>query len=398
MDFRFTADENVFREEIQSFLKQELPKNWAGGDWISEDDDERRKDGELSLSRTIRSKLARKGWLTLAWPSEYGGMGASHMKQLVFNEEMAYQGAPGGGGSGVAMLGPTLMLYGSEDQKREHLPRIARAEVEWCQGYSEPESGSDLASLQTSAVEDGDDYVINGTKSGTSGARHADWIFFLARTDPNAPKHRGISFFVANMKSPGITVRPIRNMAGVSGFNETVFDNVRVPKRNLVGERNRGWYYGATLLDFERSGVQRPARAKRGRDDLVALAKSRSLSGRRLASDPIFRNRLGAMAAEIEACRLMCYRVAWMQSQGELPNKEASIVKVFSTEMMQHLYNLVMHASGIQGLLLPGSRLALQNGKIARNWLSSFSATIAAGTSEIQRNIIANRGLGLPRG
>ena len=200
------------------------------------------------------------------------------------------------------------------------------------------------------------------------------------------------------MKSPGITVRPIRNMAGVSGFNETVFDNVRVPKRNLVGERNRGWYYGATLLDFERSGVQRPARAKRVLDDLVALAKSRSLSGRRLAGDPIFRNRLGAMAAEIEACRLMCYRVAWMQSQGELPNKEASIVKVFSTEMMQHLYNLVIHASGLQGLLLPGSRLALQNGKIARNWLSSFSATIAAGTSEIQRNIIANRGLGLPRG
>ena len=397
MDLEFSGEELTFQAEVRALLKKELPRAWAGGDWYDEEA-ERSKPGVQSLGQKMRRRLAEKSWLTLAWPQEYGGMGASHMKQLIFNEEMAYQGAPGGGGAGVAMLGPTLMLYGSEEQKREHLPRIARAEVDWCQGYSEPGSGSDLASLQTRAVEDGDDYLVNGAKIWTSGAHRADWIFFLARTDPQAPKHRGISFLLANMKSPGITVHPIRNMAGIQGFNEVVLENVRVPRRNLVGEVNRGWYYGATLLDFERSGVQRPARARRVLKDLVALAKERRPNGSALAQDPIYRNRLGAVAAEIEACRHMCYNVAWMQSQGQVPNKEASIVKVFSTEMIQHLYGLAMQMLGLYGLLLPGSSWTPSRGSIARNWLSAFSATIAAGTSEIQRNIIATRGLGLPRG
>ena len=346
----------------------------------------------------MRKKLAGKGWLTLAWPKEYGGRGATHMMQLIFAEEMAYHRAPGRDIFGTRMLAPTLMIHGTEEQKLEHLPPIARGETQWCQGYSEPESGSDLASLQTRAIEDGDDFVINGTKIWTSQAHRADHIMVLARTDPDAPKHRGISFLLADMRTPGISVKPIVDMSKRHHFNMVTFDDVRVPKRNLVGEKNRGWYVGATLLDFERSGVEYSAESMRTLEELVEFCKENTRNGRPLADDPIVRHRLANLSNEIEISRLISYNTAWMQSQGLVPNREASMGKVFGTELQQHTAQVGMSILGLYGQLESNSRWAPLQGRIEASYMTAVSATIAAGTSEIQRNIIATRGLGLPRG
>ena len=391
MDFRFSPEEQDFRQQLRDFLEQELPPGWEGS--ANEDDDE---VWELGLK--IRKKLAERGWLTLAWPREYGGLEASHMMQVIFSEEMAYGRAPGRDIFGTRMLAPTLMIHGTEDQKLEYLPPVARGEVQWCQGYSEPESGSDLASLQTRAVEDGDDFVVNGTKIWTSAAHRADHMMVLTRTDPEAPKHRAISFLLADMHSPGIEVRPIVNMANQHHFNMVVFEDVRVPKKNLVGEQNRGWYVGATLLDFERSGVDYSAGSRRTLENLVDFCKENKRNGRPLAEDPLARQRLADLAIEIDVSRLISYNVAWMQSQGLVPNKEASMGKVFGTELQQRVARDGMAILGLYGQLEPDSKYAALGGRIEKAYITAISATLAAGTSEIQRNIIATRGLGLPRG
>ncbi|GBD11136.1 Putative acyl-CoA dehydrogenase FadE17 [bacterium HR23] len=294
------------------------------------------------------------------------------------------------------MLGPTLMIWGSEEQKREFLPPIARGEVNWCQGYSEPGSGSDLASLQTRAVADGDDFIINGSKIWTSRAHRADWMFLLARTNPDAPKHRGITFFLVDMRTPGISIRPIVNMAGVHHFNQVFFDNVRVPKRQVVGEVDRGWYVAVTLLDFERSGVEYPTQARRYTEELARYA--READGGKLAKDPRWRARLAEMYLEAQVGRMLAYRVAYLQSQKQVPNKEASISKVFGTELLQRVAQTGMEMLGLYGLLDKGAPKAPLAGIISRLWLCARCTAIGAGTSEIQRNIIALRGLGLPRG
>ena len=390
MEFKFTPEEEDFRTELRAFLIQELPDGWTGGM------DEEEADWEFTLE--MRKKLAAKGWLTMAWPEEYGGQGASHMMQLIFSEEMAYQRAPGRDQFGTKMLAPTLMIHGTEEQKREYLPPVARGEVQWCQGYSEPESGSDLASLQTRAVEDGDDFVINGTKVWTSSAHRADHIMVLTRTDPDAPKHRGISFLLADMNTPGIEVHPIINIANEHAFNMVTFDNVRVPKKNLVGELNRGWYVGATLLDFERSGVDYSASSRRVVEELVDYCKNTTRNGGTLAEDPLVRRSLAELAVEVETSRLISYNVAWMQSNDIVPNKEASMGKVVGTELQQHVYSVGMKLMGLYGQLEGDSKYAKLQGRIEKGYLINISATLASGTSEIQRNIIATRGLGLPRG
>ena len=391
MDYKLTPEEEAFREELRSFLKQELPEDWAGGVGVGDGND-------WDFTLKMRKKLADKGWLTMAWPEEYGGQGASQMMQLIFAEEMAYFGAPGRDAFGTSMLAPTLMIHGTEEQKREYLPPVARGEVQWCQGYSEPESGSDLASLQTRAVEDGDDFVINGTKVWTSSAHRADHIMLLTRTDPDAPKHRGISFILADMNTPGIEVKPIINIANEHGFNMVTFDNVRVPKKNLVGELNRGWYVGTTLLDFERSGVDYSASSRRVLEELIDYCKNTTRNGRTLAEDPLVRRRLAELAVEVETSRLISYNVAWMQSNGIVPNKEASMGKVVGTELQQHVFSAGMELMGLYGQLEGDSKYAKLQGRIEKGYLINISATLASGTSEIQRNIIATRGLGLPRG
>ena len=389
MNFKFSESEEAFREELKSWLNTELAAR-PGSD--------SNPDSEWAFNLEMRRKLAEKGWLTMAWPEEYGGQSASHMMQVIFAEEMSYNNAPGRDVFGTKMMAPTLMIHGTEDQKQQFLPPVSRGDVQWCQGYSEPESGSDLASLQTRAIEDGDDFVVNGTKVWTSGAHRADHIMVLTRTDPDAPKHRGISFLLCDMNTPGITVNPIINMAGDHSFNMVTFEDVRIPKKNLVGEQNRGWYVGATLLDFERSGVDYSAGAKRTLEELVEFAKTNSKNGVLLANDPVTRNRLSDLAIEVEVSKLISYNIAWMQGQGLVPNKEASMGKVLGTELQQHVSETGMHMLGMHGQLEPGSKHAPLEGKVEQMYLTDVSQTIQAGTSEIQRNIIATRGLGLPRG
>ena len=388
MNFEFSDEEVSFRTELQSWLKDELKNKPQDTD----------SDGEWAFGLEMRKKLADKGWLTMAWPEEYGGQGVSHMMQVVFAEEMSYHRAPGRDVFGTRMMAPTLMIHGTEEQKKEFLPPVSKGEVQWCQGYSEPESGSDLASLQTRAVEDGDDFIINGTKIWTSSAHRADHIMVLTRTDPDAPKHRGISFLLCDMNTPGLTVNPIINMAGDHGFNMVTFDNVRVPKKNLVGEQNRGWYVGATLLDFERSGVDYSAGGRRVLEELTDFAKNNHQNGSLISNNPIMRNRLANLAIEVDVSRLISYNIAWMQGEGLVPNKESSMGKVVGTELQQHLSETGMQMLGLHGQLEPGSKYAPLDGRIEHMHLTNVSETIQAGTSEIQRNIIATRGLGLPRG
>ena len=267
MDFSWSDEEKRFRQSVCDFIE---------ANWTDESGDEEDQDGDegWQRSRAFEQALAANGWLTMAWPKEYGGQGASPIEQMIFKEEAALHSAPIGG-SGVSLLGPTLMIYGTEEQRNEHIPKIASGEVVWAQGYSEPGSGSDLASLQTRAVRDGDEYVINGQKIWTSGAHHADWIHVLTRSDADAPKHRGISYFMLDMKTPGITVRPLIQMHDVHSFNETFFEDVRVPAANLIGEENRGWYVATTTLDFERSGVGRAAGVDRAFQRLLTHVAGR---------------------------------------------------------------------------------------------------------------------------
>ncbi len=391
MDFRFTAEEAAFREEVRGFLSNELPDDWNAADPYGFDADE----SVRKLGRRITKKLAERKWLAMAWPEEYGGLGASHMQQLIYNEEMSYRGVPGGGGMGVAWVGPAIMLYGTEEQKQQYLPGITSGDEIWCTLYSEPEAGSDLASLQTSAVRDGDDYVINGQKIWTSGAQRSTWGWLAARTDPEAPKHKGISTFVLPMDAPGITVRPLVNMADQSGFSEVFFDNVRIPKDNLVGEVNRGWYQVAVALDFERSGIQAYAGGRRTLERLIAYVQEQPESVRR---NPQLRLRLADRMVELSAGTYIAYRIPWMQSQGIIPNYEASISKLFGSELGQRLAHTGLQLLGIYGGLAPGSAWAPLKGRLERAYVSAVAATIAAGTSEVQRSIIATRGLGLPRG
>ena len=391
MDFRFSQEEEQFRQELLDFLYKELPPGWNNDGAVDAEE-------EWALNLRMRKKLAQRGWLTMHWPKEYGGQGASPILSLIFNEEMSYHGAPGRDAFGARMLGPTLMLYGTEEQKRSFLPPVARGEVQWCQGYSEPQAGSDLASLSTRADDKGDYFLVNGSKVWTSLAHRADWMMVLVRTDMEAPKHRGISFLLVDMKSPGVEVRPIMNMAGTHEFNEVFFDDVQVPKSNLVGEKDRGWYVAVTLLDFERSGIEYAASSRRLLDDLWAFMKDPKSGASKRGDQEWVSELLSQRYVETEVARLIAYRVAWMQSQGIVPNREASMSKVFGSETFQRVADTGMKVLGQYGLLVQEDKWAPLYGRFQDAWRHSFSNTIAAGTSEIQRNIIASRGLGLPRG
>jgi alkylation response protein AidB-like acyl-CoA dehydrogenase len=290
------------------------------------------------------------------------------------------------------------MLYGTDEQKARFLPPITKGEAVWCQGFSEPGAGSDLASLQTTAVQDGDEFVVNGSKIWTSYAHLADWMILLARTDPEAPKHKGISFFLLDMKTPGITVAPLIDALGRHQFNQVFFDNVRVPRDCLVGELNRGWYVSTATLDFERSGIQRVMGSLRTFRQLVTYARETQRNGRPVAAHPLVRYKLADLQVEFEVGRLLSYRVAWMQARGQIPNYEASVAKLYGTELAQRLANAGVRIMGLGGQLGPGSPWAPLQGKLETLYLAAAALTVAAGTSEIMRGIIAGRGLGMPRG
>jgi alkylation response protein AidB-like acyl-CoA dehydrogenase len=312
----------------------------------------------------------------------------SVMQQFVYNEEMARARAPRPNFLAIGLIGPTIIVHGSDEQKKEYLSGIMSGEVYWCQGFSEPASGSDLASLQTRAVLDGDDFVINGQKIWTSGAHRADRMMLLARTDNDVPKHKGISCFVVDMKAPGVSVRPLTNMSEVHSFNEVFFDNVRVPRKDMIGEINRGWYVATTTLDFERSGIISAIGLEELLKEIAQATQSLRHNGRYELTDRFIETRIAIMFS---------YRIASMQSKGLIPNMEASIMKLYSSELAQRIAKTASHLGGLYGQLGPESAYAPLDGRIERMYRTQVGSTLAGGTSEIQRNIIAQRGLGLPR-
>ncbi len=333
----------------------------------------------------------------MSWPKEYGGTDSSPMMNTIFAEEMAYRRAPGHDRFGTRMLGPTLMRFGTKEQRSKYLGSIAKGEIQWCQGYSEPNSGSDLASLQTRAVDSGDDFIVTGEKIWTSLAHRADMMFMLVRTDPDAAPHKGISLILVDMKSPGVQVLPIVNMAGVHSFNQVVFDQVQVPKANLVGELNDGWRAGMTVLNFERSGIDYAAWALAALEELVDYVNSEDSLVSPTKSDSNVRIKLAELYTEVEASRLMCYDVSWRQSRGEIPSSEASMSKVAASEAYLKVLDYGLEILGMYGVLEPGSNQAELQGRFFKMRLFYTSGPILAGTNEIQKNIIAQRGLGLPR-
>jgi alkylation response protein AidB-like acyl-CoA dehydrogenase len=391
MQFRFTPEQDAFRGEVRSLIEEQLASRPEELDEYGEGT----SDAAWEFSRRFTRRLAERKWLAMAWPVEYGGLAADHMSQLIYNEEMSYHRAPGGGGMGVAWVGPAVMLYGTQEQKDRYLPRITSGEDVWCTLYSEPGAGSDLAALQTRAVADGDDYVINGQKIWTSGAHRSNWGWLAARTDPDAPKHKGISTFVVPMSTPGITIRPLINIAGQHGFNEVFFDNVRIPKENLVGELNRGWYQVAVALDFERSGIQAYAGGRRTLEEITDFAREHRQLWER---NPQVRLALADRAVEVATGTIIAYRIPYMQAAGKIPNHEASMSKLYGSELGQRIAATGMKILGMYGNVAPQSKHAYLKGRLEQMYLTSVSGTIAAGTSEIQRGIIATRGLGLPRG
>ena len=392
MRFEFTPEEHAFRSDLAALLDDVLPDDWTGPADES-------KDRDWQIYIDVRSALAERGWLTMPWPVEYGGSDASPITSLIFSEEMAYRRAPGHDRFGTRMIGPTLIRHGTEEQKKQFLPPIAKGLVQWCQGYSEPDTGSDLASLNTRAVEDGDEFVITGTKIWSTLAHRGDWMFLLARTDPDAPRHDGITLFLCDMTTPGVTVKPIINMAGYHSFNEVHFDGVRVPRENVVGGLNNGWRTGMALLNFERSGIDYVAWARRTLDDITGYAATAEApDGGRLIEDPVVSARLTELSVEIDVARLMAYEVAWRQGRGEVPSVEPSMSKLSATEVNQRVHDFAVELLGMYGPLAHGSPLAEFEGTLLKLRLFYTSGPILSGTNEIQRNIIATRGLGLPRG
>jgi alkylation response protein AidB-like acyl-CoA dehydrogenase len=378
---------------VRAFLDSEFPSEFGERptEWGLFNGAGRATGDFVQFMKTWTAKLNERGWGAPAWPKEYGGGGLSVKQQFILSEEFAWRRAPRMGGIGHGWAGPTIMVYGTPEQKDRYLARILSGEDRWCQLFSEPGAGSDLASLQTRAVRDGDDYVVNGQKIWTSGAHASDMGILIARTKPDAPKHRGISYFLVDMKTPGITVRPLVNMLNSHEFNEVYFEDVRIPATQLLGEENRGWYLATTTLDFERSGIATSVAHRLIVQDLVDYAKDLGSLSRNVRAELADR----AVEAQVEA--LICYRIITMQERGEIPNKESSIAKLFSSELDVRLATTAMHMSGMGAQLNDRKSATNLEGKIARFYMHSTTSPIGGGTSEIQRNIIATRGLGLPR-
>jgi len=401
MDWNDTPEQAEFRREVRTLIDDRLPQRYKdaaerGGPGERAWEFDRKSDDAAvrGAAEGWHAALNERGWVAPHWPREFGGAGMSAMEQFILNQELARAGAPGVGGSGLAMLGPTLILHGTKEQQAKYLPPILAGEVTWAQGYSEPGAGSDLASLQTRAIRDGDEFVLNGQKIWTSGAHTADAIFALVRTEPEAPKHRGISFLlIDNIHAPGISVRPLVDMGGRHYFNEVFFENVRVPAANVVGEVNRGWYVAMTLLDFERSNIGGAVGAQRTLRRLMDVIRADPVLRERVRNSPV-REEIAQRWIETEVMYQFSMRIISMQHHGQLPNDEASMAKLFASELSQRIAQTAMQAVGLRGNLVQGG----DESSFARHYIGMVPATIRGGTSEVQRNVIATRGLGLPRG
>jgi alkylation response protein AidB-like acyl-CoA dehydrogenase len=396
MDLSFSPDEERFRERVQKFLRENLPPGWAQAGAGS-------RPAGMTVTEFLKDwqhRLFDNGFLGMAWPKEYGGQGASQLEMAIFNEEVARFRAPGPlNVLGLTMAGPTIITHGTDEQKTRFLSKILSCEEIWCQGFSEPNSGSDMAAARTRAELQGDEFVVNGQKVWTTLAHIADWCMLLVRTDPDAPKHRGLSYLLVDMHSPGITVKPLRQMTGESEFNEMYFDEVRVPRANLLGPLNEGWRVATTTLMNER-GTSALASVMRYRivfDEIADLARATIRDGRPATEDPVVRQQMAQFYVELEMMRFTAYRTFSKILRGGNPGPEGSISKIAWSELNQRMMEFVMGLEGPASQLMRESPHAVQKGRWQHHFLRSRANTIEAGTSEIQRNIIAERVLGLPK-
>jgi 3-oxocholest-4-en-26-oyl-CoA dehydrogenase alpha subunit len=397
MDFEFSEEELDLRLEAEEFVKQELPADWDDNvcDWPGGYGTMPQFESEYSdFTRGFLRKLGERGWHSLSWPEEYGGQNST-MKQAIVNDVLSYYRAPTGG-LAMSIIGPTIVQAGSAELKREFLPKIARGEAVFWLGYSEPNSGSDLASIKTTAVAEGDEFVINGQKVWSTGAHTADYAWMLARTDPEAPNHKAATLIIVESGAPGVTIKPIVNICGVHSFNEVFFDDVRVPKKNVVGEINQGFYNLVLALQFERLIVP-SGTFRRVLEEMVEYARNNMREGVLLAKDPIIRRKLAEMAVEVEVLYGYYWQTAWMLDNDRVPDMEASALKLTASELGLTMANVAVDLLGPYGVLDKGSKWAPFGGRMGVGYLDAVSGPIGAGTSEVQKNIIATRGLGMPR-
>jgi len=396
MDFRFTPEEEALRKEFNDFFKAEM--KYAPPEWGTSMEAIFGLDACWEFHRKLARKLAAKGWISRPWPKEYGGQDASLVEQFIFSDVMGYNRGAGVDHWGITLLAPTLLVSANEEQKKEHLPPIARAERFWTQLWSEPGSGSDLASLTTRAVRNGDDYIVNGQKTWSSGAHRADWGFLLARTNLNEKRSRGLSFFLVDMKAPGITIKPILGLDGSHLFNEVFLDDVRVLARNMVGEENQGWVASQMTSNFERSMIALFSYLKRELEELVEFSRETKRDGRPLSENPLIRHRLAQMAIEIDIGRSYSYSVLWNQIKGGLVMAAplAAGAKILATEMVQR-FNFSAYQIIGPYAQVKESRWAPLKGRYEKECQQCLGLSMAGGTSEIMKNLICAMGLGLPR-
>ncbi len=392
MDFAYTEEEERFRERLCKFLDRELTEEISRQNWEDK--------GVGPEARKFSRKLYANGFLGMSWPKEYGGQSLPGTYDFILLDELGKRwGAHVPLDVGYTMVGRTILHHGSETMKREFLPRIVRGETEFSLGYTEPDAGSDLASMRMEAVEQGDDYIINGQKTFNTESHYAEYHWLAARTDPSSkiPKYRGISLFLVDQNSPGITIEPLWTMSG-ERTNEVFYDNVRVPKKRMVGEKNKGFYYMMEALDYERNHVFVPARLYPILNEMIHYAKETRFDGEPLFKDPVVRDQLAQAAIDLEVAQVLADRSRWLESN-ELPmTYEPEVIKIVTSELEQRLVNIGMGILGLYSQLEEGSKYVPLRGRIEWHFLHSFMTTIGAGTSEIGRNIIAQRGLGLPRG
>ena len=390
MDIRFSPEDEQYRLKLRSWLEANMPQ----------EDQPAEQDAAFNYRRAWQRKLYDGGWVGINWPKEYGGQGATLIQQAIYAQEMARaKAAQPANGLGISIVGPTLIAHGTEAQKKRYIPKILNADEIWCQGFSEPNSGSDLASLQTRAVLDGDEFVVNGQKIWTSMGQYADWCILLVRTDTEAPKHRGISYLLVDMHTPGITVRPLKQITGHAEFNETFFDSVRVPRENLIGDLNDGWRIAMTTLTYERgiSSLAVQVRVKQHLDAMIDYARQTRRNGDTLSQDPVLRQSLAEAHIRVEIMLLNLYRGITSRLRGQPPGPEASLDKLYWSELDKWMQDIGMHMQGPFSQLLHDSKYAVP-GDWQYNFLRSRAGTIYSGTSEIQKNIIGERVLGLPKG
>jgi alkylation response protein AidB-like acyl-CoA dehydrogenase len=390
MDLRETPEEQAFRQSARRWLADNLPAGPA-----PEAGAER-----VAFAKSWQRRLFDGGWAGLDWPARYGGRGASVIESLIWFEEYARAGAPSliEISVGPSLVGPTLIAAGTPAQRERFLQPILRGDEVWCQGFSEPNAGSDLAALRTRGEVRGSEIVVTGQKIWTSFARHADWCILVVRTDPEAPRHRGLTFLLVDMRTPGIAIRPLREMTGESWFNEVFFDGVRVPSENVVGALGSGWDVVITTLAHERGSSAQHARLEKQLEQLIARARETDRGGRPAIEDPLVRQTLAGFATEVRILRMTAWRNASTLQRRGVPGPEGSTLKLLWSELDQRVKAFAVELLGPAGLVPKGDPLAVDDGLWHHELLWSRAATIYAGTSEVQRNIIAQRVLGLPRG